>query len=134
MKITSILDPLMNQMTHDQDRITEIFTRHHEAKTHNASVDKESAPVMNSPKMFQLADKYGYDLHEAFPPHPDNKKDNVTISMKEMKKLVTSLKSDTSPGKSRVDKYMFWHGLLNIFPIFFWRHLISCLQNQIGKI
>ena len=105
-KISSILDPLTGQLTRDQECITAIFTSHHEAKTNDPDVYEHSEPVLNSPKMFETAQKYGYDLHAAFPAQPDDNKDEVIMSLKEMKKLVTGLKSDMAPGKSGVDKYV----------------------------
>ena len=61
---------------------------------------------LNSPKMFLLAEKYNLDLRKAFSPQPDDKEEDVTISLKKLKSLITNLKGDTAPGKNGVDKHV----------------------------
>ena len=104
--ISAIIDPSTQELTYDESRIAMIFSQHHQSKTDDETVDETVEPELNSPKMFSLAEKYNLDLRRAFPPQPDDKEEEVTISLKKLKSLITNLKGDTAPGKSGVDKHV----------------------------
>ena len=75
-RIPAILDPDTQQLTYDDARIAAIFTHHHQNKTDDVSVDEAAEPELHSPMMHEVADKYGINLQEVFPPqHDDSEED-----------------------------------------------------------
>ena len=68
--------------------------------------------------MFRIAEKYNYDLRKAFPAQEDDNNDEVQVSLKKLKNLVSNLKGDTALGKSGVDKHVLaW--FIDYFPNIF---------------